>query len=181
LSLWNTLNNQMTKKPFKYLIIHCTATAEGKYVSPETIRNWHTKPPPSGRGWSRVGYSDIVLLDGERHRFVKHNNDKWIDENEITNGVAGINSVSRHVCYVGGLDIMGIKAKDTLTDVQNGVLSSIIAEVLAYHPDILIAGHNQFANKACPSFWVPDYLRTKCLVKVPSKNIYTENPFNHAT
>ena len=169
------------RKEFKYLIIHCTATPEGKSFTAETIRNWHIKPPPQGRGWSRVGYSDIVLLNGERHRFVKHNGDKWIDDAEITNGVKGINSVSRHVCYVGGLDVYGKRAKNTLTEVQNGILSSIIAEVLAYCPDVKIAGHNQFANKACPSFWVPDYLRTKCLVKVPEHNIYTENPFNHAT
>lgn len=169
------------KKAFKYLIIHCTATPEGRSITPETIRNWHLKPPPLGRGWSKVGYSDVVLLDGTRHRFVKHNGDKWIDAEEITNGVAGMNSVSRHVCYVGGLDSSGIKAKNTLTEVQNGILSSIIAECLAYAPDIQIAGHNQFANKACPSFWVPDYLRTRCLVKVPEKNIYTANPYNHVT
>lgn len=168
-------------RPFKYLIIHCTATPEGRSVTAETIRNWHMKPPPLGRGWSKVGYSDVILLDGTRHRFVKHNGDKWIDSGEITNGVAGLNSVSRHVCYVGGLDVSGAKAKNTLTDVQNGILSSIIAECLAYAPDIQIAGHNQFANKACPSFWVPDYLRTRCLVKVPEKNIYTANPYNHVT
>lgn len=169
------------KKEFKYLIIHCSATPEGRSVTAETVRNWHLKQPPLGRGWSKVGYSDLILLDGTRHRFVKHNGDKWIDAGEITNGVAGMNSVSRHVCYIGGLDVSGKKAKDTLTDVQNGILSSIIAECLAYAPDIQIAGHNQFANKACPSFWVPDYLRTRCLVKVPEKNIYTANPYNHAT
>jgi len=166
------------KQELKYLILHCTATPEGRAVHQDTVRRWHTSPPPAGRGWSRVGYSDLVLLDGARHRFVKHNHDKWVDAGEITNGAAGINSVSRHVCYVGGLDASGKKAKNTLTEVQNIMLSSIIAEVLSYAPTILIAGHNQFANKACPSFWVPEYLKTQCLVKIRDLNIYTKDPYN---
>jgi N-acetylmuramoyl-L-alanine amidase len=164
---------------FKYLIIHCTATPEGRSVTPETVRNWHTKPKPVGRGWKVVGYSDLILLDGSRHQFVRHNGDKWIDENEITNGVAGINSNSRHLCYVGGLSSDKRKAKDTLTDLQNAMLSSIIAEVLTYAPDVLIAGHNQFSQKDCPSFYVPDYLRERCLIKVPEKNIYKANPYKY--
>jgi len=168
------------KKPFKYLIIHCSATPEGRSVTAETVRNWHCAPKPVGRGWSRVGYSDLILLDGSRHRFVKHNMDKWIDENEITNGALGINSISRHVCYIGGMSKDMKKVKNTLTAQQNSMLSSIIAEVLSYNPDVLIAGHNQFAAKGCPSFWVPDYLRNHCLIKVNEKNIYTNDPY-HAT
>jgi len=168
------------KKKFKYLIIHCSATPEGRPVTAETVRRWHTAPPPVGRGWSRVGYSDLILLDGKRHQFVKHNNDLWIDSGEITNGVAGINSESRHVCYIGGLRNDGtMRVKDTLTADQNKTLSSIIAEVLSYNPDVLIAGHNQFSNKGCPSFWVPKYLKEKCLVKVDEKNIYKKDPFNY--
>lgn len=167
------------KKQFKYLIIHCSATPEGRSVTAETVRNWHTKPKPIGRGWKVVGYSDLILLDGSRHQFTKHNGDIWIDGNEITNGVAGINSISRHVCYIGGLDKDKRNAKDTLSDAQNAMLSSIIAECLAYAPDILIAGHNQFDNKSCPSFWVPTYLRERCLIKVPEKNIYLKDPYNY--
>lgn len=164
-------------KRFKYLIIHCTATPEGKFIHQDTIRRWHTLQPPAGRGWSRVGYSDLILLDGRRHQFVKHNNDLWIQSDEITNGVAGMNSVSRHVCYVGGLNKDGKLSKNTLTENQNAMLSSIIAEVIGYNPAVLIAGHNQFANKDCPSFFVPEYLKTTCLVKVPEKNIYKDDPY----
>lgn len=166
-------------KPIRYLVIHCTATPEGRSVTAETVRNWHLNPPPKGRGWSRVGYSDLILLDGTRHRFVKHDGDRWIDPEEITNGVKGINSESRHVCYVGGLTSDGKTPKDTLNEKQNATLSSIIAEVLGYAPEILIAGHNQFSNKACPSFFVPDYLRNRSLIKIPEKNIYLNDPLNY--
>lgn len=168
------------KKKFTYLIIHCTATPEGRKVTPETIRKWHTAPKPVGRGWNQVGYSDLILLDGYRHKFVKHNMDQWIDGKEITNGVAGMNSISRHLCYVGGLAQDKKTAKNTLTDAQNATMSTIIAEVLSYNPDVIIAGHNQFDNKSCPSFWVPDYLVKKCLLKISDKNIYKIDPYKYA-
>lgn len=168
------------KQTHKFLIIHCSATPEGKSYTAETIRNWHTKPKPVGRGWSRVGYSDLILLDGSRHNFVKHNGDKWIDENEITNGVSGINSISRHVCYIGGVDADKRTPKNTLTENQSMMLTSIIAEVLAYNPDVLIAGHNQFSNKACPSFFVPDWLRNHCKIKINEKNIYQSDPYEYS-
>lgn len=166
--------------PLKYLIIHCSATPENRSVTAETIRNWHTKPKPVGRGWKAVGYSDLILLDGTRHKFVKHNNDQWVDPYEITNGVEGMNSVARHVCYIGGMTGDGKQAKNTLSHSQNATLSAIIAEVLGYCPTILIGGHNQFANKACPSFFVPHYLQEQCMVKVKPSNIYTSDPFGYA-
>jgi N-acetylmuramoyl-L-alanine amidase len=168
------------KKSFKYLIIHCSATHENVDIDPETIVRWHTAPPPNGRGWSRVGYSDMILLNGSRHKFVEHNGDKWIDSNEITNGVKGINSISRHVVYVGGLEPKGSpkgkKAKNTLNNAQKQTLIGIIHEVLAYQPDVIIGGHNQFDNKACPSFWVPKFLES---IGVPEKNIYKNDPFGY--
>ena len=36
----------------KYLVIHCTATPEGREVSGAEIRAWHTNPvSKGGRGW----------------------------------------------------------------------------------------------------------------------------------
>jgi hypothetical protein len=143
------------------------------------VRNWHTQPAPKGRGWSRVGYSDLILLDGTRHKFIKHDGDKWIEPEEISNGVAGINSQSRHLCYVGGLSQDGKKAENTLTERQELTLVSIISEVLSYCPTILIAGHNQFARKDCPSFFVPEWIKENKFLSVPSKNIYLQDPFNY--
>lgn len=45
----------------KYLVIHCTATPEGREVSGAEIRAWHTNPvSKGGRGWKQVGYTDLV-------------------------------------------------------------------------------------------------------------------------
>ena len=106
----------------KYIVIHCTATPEGRKVTSDDIRSWHLSQPPVGRGWRQVGYTDMFLLDGTVERLVDNNEDDIIDSWEITNGVAGINSVSRHIVYVGGLDATGNKPKDTRTVAQRSAL-----------------------------------------------------------
>ena len=55
----------------KYLVIHCTATPEGREVTAADIRHWHCDPPAKGgRGWKQVGYTDLVHLDGSIERLV---------------------------------------------------------------------------------------------------------------
>jgi hypothetical protein len=156
-------------KDLKYLVIHCTATPEGRHVSSDDIRKWHLSPPPAGRGWKQVGYSDMVHLDGKIENLVPYNDNAYVDPWEITNGVAGINSVSRHIVYVGGCDKDGKTPKDTRTLSQKDRMASHVCAFILRHPNILIAGHNQFDKKACPSFDVPAWLRS---IGVLEKNIY---------
>lgn len=155
-------------KKRKYLVIHCTATQEGMPVSPEMVKAWHTLPPPRGRGWNQVGYSKLILLSGLVHSFVNENEDEFVDTFEITNGVAGINSVSMHICYVGGLDKY-LNPQDTRTEEQKAVMKRVVLEILAKWPDLKVAGHYHFANKACPSFNVEKWLES---IGVQEKNIY---------
>lgn len=138
-------------KKRKYIIIHCTATQEGKAVTSDDIRKWHLSPVPGGRGWKQVGYADMVKLDGYIENLVSYNYDSFVDSWEITNGAKGINSEALHIVYVGGLDKNG-KPKNTLTLLQEQNLKAQIENYLRWWPDVLIAGHNQFAAKACPSF-----------------------------
>lgn len=152
-----------------YLIIHCTATAEGQAITSLTIRKWHTSPPPLGRGWKQVGYSDMIHLNGLVENLVPYDEDEFVQPREITNGAEGINAKSRHVVYVGGMDADGKKPMDTRTREQRLALRNYVFNMISHHPDILIAGHNQFANKACPSFDVPLWLSG---IGVPEKNIY---------
>lgn len=152
----------------KYLVIHCTATPEGKEVSSADIRRWHLSAPPVGRGWKQVGYTDLVHLDGRLELLVPNNDDAYVDGWEITNGATGINSLSRHIVYAGGLSRDGKTAKDTRTTLQREALKRYVLNFINRHPDILVAGHNQFANKACPSFNVPVWLRE---IGVSYKNI----------
>ena len=153
----------------KYLVIHCTATPEYRAVTSDQIRHWHTDPPPAGRGWKQVGYTDIVHLDGNIERFAKNNDDGNVDPWEITNGATGINSVSRHIVYVGGLAADGKTAKDTRTAEQLDALKLFVTDFIKKFPSVKVAGHNQFSAKACPSFNVPRWLVS---IGVPPNNRY---------
>ena len=162
-------------KKIQFLVIHCTATPEGREVSADEIRRWHLSPSPKGRGWKQVGYTDMIHLNGAIERLVANNEDSYVDSWEITNGVAGINSISRHIVYVGGLSSSnpseggGMKPKDTRTPAQRETLAKFVKEFVRKHPEVKVAGHNQFAAKACPSFDVPKWLKS---IGIPQKNIY---------
>ena len=146
----------MTMAELKFLVLHCTATPEGRPVTSAEIRRWHTDPVSrGGRGWKQVGYTDMIHLDGKVERLVQNNEDANVDPWEITNGAKGYNSTSRHVVYVGGV------ARDGKTPTLKQ-LKAMEAYVKDFHrrfPAVKIIGHNELAAKACPSFDVKKWLK----------------------
>lgn len=143
----------------KYLVIHCTATPEGREVTAADIRHWHTDPvSKGGRGWKQVGYTDLIHLDGKVERLVKNNEDAEVDPWEITNGAKGYNSTSRHIVYAGGCD-KKMQPKDTRTEAQKKAMTDYVRNFHERFPTIRIVGHNELAAKACPSFDVQKWLR----------------------
>ena len=155
----------MSKK-LQYLIIHCTATPEGRHVSVADIEQWHLKE----RGWSRVGYSDMITLDGSLMNLHPFDTNDVVDPWEITNGVRGFNGLARHIVYAGGTDRAG-KTKDTRTALQKATMTDYVRYMVKRHPDIQVAGHNQFSDKECPSFDVPKWL---CSIMISEQNIYKQ-------
>lgn len=149
------------RRELKYLVIHCTATPEGREVTAAEIRRWHTSPKSAGgRGWKQVGYTDLIHLDGSVERLVKNNEDAWVDDWEITNGAVGYNSVSRHIVLAGGCAKDGKTPKDTRTAAQKAALERYVKDFHRRHPQVRIIGHNEVAAKACPSFDVQKWLRS---------------------
>lgn len=147
----------------KYLVLHCTATPEGREVSSKEIRHWHTDPvKKGGRGWKQVGYTDLFHLDGTVERLVKNNEDAEVDPWEVTNGAAGYNSVSRHVVYAGGLAKDGKTAKDTRTVAQLKAMTDYVRNFHERFTQIKIVGHRDLpgVTKACPSFDVKAWLES---------------------
>lgn len=157
----------------KYLVIHCTATPEGRDVTGDDIRRMHTAPKSAGGcGWKTPGYTDLVRLDGTIDRLVANNEDSVVDSFEITNGASGYNSVSRHIAYAGGCDRNG-KPKDTRTPAQKAALAKYVRDFHAKHPNVKIIGHRDLSPdlngngiiepfewmKACPSFEVSQWLK----------------------
>ncbi len=145
----------------KYLVIHCTATPEGREVTSAEIKHWHTDPvSKGGRGWKQVGYTDLIHLDGTVERMVQNNEDAEVDPWEVTNGAKGYNSVSRHIVYVGGLAKDGKTAKDTRTEAQKKAMADYVRDFHRRFPQIKIVGHRDLpgVSKACPSFDVKAWL-----------------------
>lgn len=126
------------------IIIHCTATPEGREVSVEQIRRWHKQ-----RGFSDIGYHLLIHLDGS----VEVGRPLTVAGAHCT----GHNANSLGVCYVGGVDADN-RPKDTRTPAQVATLKAIVQTARALMPGIKISGHKQYARKACPCFEVADLL-----------------------
>lgn len=140
----------------EYLVIHCTDTPKGREVTSDNIRSWHTDPKPQGNGWSKVGYTDMIHIDGRLENLTPFDQDDEVEGFEITNGARGINSISRHVVLVTGSDNL-VNPEDILTIGQLTSIELYVKYTIMRHPNIKIAGHNQFSSKVCPGFDVPDW------------------------
>lgn len=121
------------------IILHATATPEGREHDVQDITRWH-----KARGFSTIGYHYLVKLDGtvELGRNVQ----------DMGAHVRGQNRRSIGVAYVGGMNKSMSKAKDTRTPEQDSALTNLIVALLEIYPGATVHGHNEFADKACPSF-----------------------------
>ena len=125
------------------IIIHCSATIEGKDYTVADIDRWHR-----ARGFRKIGYHYVIYCDGSIH-----------EGRPIAEAGAhckGHNAHSIGICYIGGLDKDGRTPKDTRTPEQKASLSALVNQLQATYPEATLHGHNEFAPKACPSFRVRD-------------------------
>ena len=143
---------RQSKRVIKEIIVHCTATPEGRAETVESIRKMH-----KARGWSDIGYHYVVYLDGSVH------NGRNVDI--VGAHCEGHNANSIGVVYVGGVDKKG-KAKDTRTDKQKKALVDLLKELKNLYPNAKIRGHRDYSPdknhngiiepsefiKDCPSF-----------------------------
>lgn len=124
------------------IILHCSATPEGKHFTVADIDRWHRE-----RGWKGIGYHYVIYLDGSIH--------KGRPDEIIGAHCSGQNAYSIGICYIGGLDAFG-KAKDTRTPAQRKALRELVSDLKTRYPAVTVHGHNEFAKKDCPCFNVQD-------------------------
>ena len=155
----------------KHLIIHCTDTPLEREVSKADLMQWHMSPKPKGRGWDRLGYSDIIHINGGLENLTPYNEDDFITSHEMTWGAAGVNSVSRHIVVVGGRTKDNKRTMfDFMTKEQLHALLNYCRQFIDMHPNCTIAGHYYFSKfKTCPNFDVEALLLNN---DFPKKNIY---------
>lgn len=134
-----TISQLTTKRKIKEIILHCSATAEGKNFHASDIDRWH-----KAQGWKGIGYNYVIDLDGtiEIGRSL----------DEIGAHTTGHNSYSIGICYIGGVAKDGKTAKDTRTADQKIAMYSLLHDLLTIYPNAEVHCHYEFAKKACPSF-----------------------------
>ena len=125
------------------IIIHSTATPDGREVSAEEITRWHKH-----RGFATIGYHYVIGLDGEI--------ELGRSVHESGAHARGHNRRSIGVVYVGGMNKSMSKPKDTRTEEQDTALTNLIIALLEMYPKATVHGHNEFSEKACPSFNVQE-------------------------
>lgn len=128
------------------ITIHCSDSPNGRFVTTNEIRHWHTDTPPKGRGWSDIGYHAVVETDGGWGK----------GRAEIVEGahVEGHNLNNLGICMVG---------KDKFSRDQFSTLKCVLKQWMAcwripidnvychYQWDTAIA-----QGKSCPNMKIED-------------------------
>lgn len=128
----------------KYIAVHCTASHQSMTI--EGLKQEFRR-----KGWVNPGYHYVVSPDGKITQL--------LDEDKVSNGVKGFNSVSINVAYIGGIDTNG-KPIDNRTDAQKASLCSLLKMLHKKYPTAVIQGHRDFSpdlnkdGKITPNEWM---------------------------
>lgn len=136
-------------RPITALVVHCSATPAGKPFRAADIDRWHRE-----KGWAGIGYHFVIPLDGSV--------EPGRELAEIGAHVEGHNRDTIGICLIGGVDATG-KPANTFNQRQFDALEHQLNALRAKWPKARICGHRDFpnVNKACPSFDVRAWCRTK--------------------
>lgn len=144
------------RKVTDFLVVHCTATPEGKDFTRADIDKMHRQ-----RGFVAIGYHYLIRLDGRV--------EIGRPEEAIGAHVEGYNSRSIGISYVGGVDAKG-KAKDTRTVAQKEALILLLRSLAQRYPKAKIMGHRDFSPDKNRNGRVDPYERIKecpCFDAIP--------------
>ena len=124
------------------IFVHCTAGPQNQKV--QTILDYWKK----SLKWNSPGYHYIIQPDGKIVQL--------LDESKPSNGVAGYNSTSINVCYIGGVDNKG-RAIDNRTEAQKNSLFNLLTYLKQQYPKAHIMGHRDIWGKDSKKWkkWCP--------------------------
>ncbi len=121
------------------IIIHCSATPEGRDYTVADIDRWH-----KANGWNGIGYHYVIYRDGSVH----------VGRDVAQKGAhcVGYNAASIGICYIGGMSADNNTPKDTRTPAQKAALRDLVELLRTEYPNATVHGHREFARKDCPCF-----------------------------
>lgn len=127
----------------KYLIIHCSDTADDRDLSALDIHKMHLN-----FGWDGIGYHKIIKRDGTLEN---GRPECWIGAHTY-----GLNKISLGVCLIG---------QSNFTRNQLKSLEKLLIEWKKKYPNTQIKGHSEAieTKKTCPNFDVKKFLSQRNL------------------
>lgn len=143
---FNFTHTPTPRKATKEIILHCTATPDGKDFTVEQIHKCHLQ-----RKFSGIGYHYVIYRDGSIHQ--------GRPENCGGAHTLNHNSISVGISYVGGVCEDGKTPKDTRTNEQKEAMYILVKHLMGKYNLSLgnVHGHYEYANKACPSFKIEHF------------------------
>ena len=139
-------------RPISEIIVHCTATRPewmaGRTTSEKVaeVRRWHVED----NGWKDIGYHFLIDRDGivANGRPIEQVGAHTMGHNV---GSIGISLFGGHGSAANG------NFEDSFTPLQDASLHALIMKLVAIYKIAKVSGHNQYAAKACPGFYVPGW------------------------
>ena len=120
------------------IIVHCSATPEGKDFTVADIDAWHRR-----RHFNGIGYHYVVYRDGTVH--------EGRPVAKVGAHCAGHNANSIGVCSIAGAPHTP-PPHPPPTPPPRDALVNLLMRLKRQYPAAVIRGHRDFSTKACPSF-----------------------------
>lgn len=149
--LWTTKKDGSPRRPLgtvRYLTIHCTATPEGLDVSADQVSAMDMARADLGY---QTAYHYVVELDGTVHNTIPE---------DLLGAHCRPNSGNIGISYVGGIDRVTKKPKDTRTPAQKAALKAFVADFKKRYPKAAVLGHRDWSpdlnkdGKIAPNEWI---------------------------
>lgn len=114
-----------------HLVIHCSASPQGRGDDVETVRKWHME-----KGWKDIGYHAVITEDGT----IQEGRPEGVKGAHVY----GMNYCSLGVCLIG---------EDSFTEEQFISLREVITRWKYTYPRAEVVGHRDLdPKKSCPNF-----------------------------
>ena len=121
----------------KEIVIHCSATPNGREDTAEDIHRWHLE-----RRWNGIGYHYVIEVKG---KLVAGRPEYWQGSH-----ASGHNKDSIGICMIG---------TDEFNLDQWSILQNLVRKLMIKYPEAKVIGHNEISDKKCPGFDVQYWLK----------------------
>lgn len=125
--------------------LHCSCSDNSLHDNINTIREWHTLPPPKGRGWSDVGY----------HFFIRQNGTMEIGR-PVERPCAAVKGFNEHMIAIC------LSGKNCFTIAQYSTAAKLcrnLMDAFNIHESKIFPHHYFNPDKTCPNYDIQNIIK----------------------